>query len=272
MKKYYSCYRFLSQICVLWVNHYMMADGAERQREILCKIKGLCNHITDNCKNTGICSDAAVLRACINVQMGRPERAIEELEELTNPYRMLSQSDSMLIQAYVMKGDVEKADQYTQMSMYLHLMELIGEAVQYLRIHMNDSRVCGETIERIDRIIEIYDLGNLLHNVVAIYQYQVAAFMCVSGNKDEALKRLWAYEKIVVDMLNRPQILHGDNYFTNLDKCFEELELGSQMVRDKKLVMNSAISELDNPVFESLKDMEEYKKIKRIFEDEKSRM
>lgn len=33
-----------------------------------------------------------------------------------------------------------------------------------------------------------------------------------------------------------------------------------------------AISELDNPVFESLKDMEEYKKIKKIFEDEKSKM
>ena len=32
VKKYYSCYRFLSQICVLWMNHFMMADGAERQR------------------------------------------------------------------------------------------------------------------------------------------------------------------------------------------------------------------------------------------------
>lgn len=96
--------------------------------------------------------------------------------------------------------------------------------------------------------------------------------MCVGGNTGEALNRLKSYEKIVVDMLKRPQILHGDSYFTNLDKCFEELELGSQMVRDKKLVMNSAISELDNPVFESLKDTEEYKKIKRIFEDEKSRM
>ena len=272
VKKYYSCYRFLSQVCVLWINHYMMADSVERRQEILNKIESLCNHITDNCKNTGICSDAAVMRACINVQMGRPERAIDELEELINPYKMLSQSDSLLIQAYMMKGDAEKADQYTQMSMYLHLMELIGEAVQYIGIHMNDSEVCLTTIERIDRLIEIYELGSLLHNVVAIYQYQVAAFMCVRGNTGEALNRLKSYEKIVVDMLKRPQILHGDSYFTNLDNCFEELELGSQMVRDKKLVMNSAISELDNPVFEPLKDMEEYKKIKKNFEDEKSRM
>ena len=48
VKRYYSCYPFLLQICFLWLNHYKMAEDTTRQREICLEIEKLCQHIRSN--------------------------------------------------------------------------------------------------------------------------------------------------------------------------------------------------------------------------------
>ncbi|MBQ2745552.1 MAG: helix-turn-helix transcriptional regulator [Lachnospiraceae bacterium] len=272
VKKYYSCYRFLSQVCVLWMNHFMMAESAERQQEILKKIEALCSHIIDNCDNSIICSDALIMRAGINLQMGKPEVVIDDLEELINPNRLLNQNDSLLIQAYTMKGDKEKADRFVQISMYVHLLTIVSDAVQFVGIHGSDKRLCMETMKRTDKLIEAYSLDKLSQHVVAGYQYQMAAVLCTYGEQNEAVSRLDKYARLVVDMLEHTPRLHGDSYFDKLDSCFEDFELGSQLVRDKKLVMESAIAELDNPIFAGLKEMVEYKNIQIMMDSAKHRI
>ncbi|WP_455675756.1 helix-turn-helix domain-containing protein, partial [Pradoshia sp.] len=42
VKKYYSCYPFLFQSCVLWLNHFMLAEHGERQVEVLNDASELC--------------------------------------------------------------------------------------------------------------------------------------------------------------------------------------------------------------------------------------
>ena len=41
VKRYYSCYSFLYQVCVLWINHFMLVEEKERQMEILEEILDL---------------------------------------------------------------------------------------------------------------------------------------------------------------------------------------------------------------------------------------
>lgn len=272
VKKYYSCYRFLSQVCVLWMNHFMMAEGAKRQQEILSKIEELCSHIIDNCNNAVICSDALVMRAGIGLQMGKPEVVIEDLEEFINPNRLLNQSDSLLIQAYTMKGDMEKADRFVQISMYVHLLTVVSDAIGFVGIHASDKELCIKTMERTDKLIEAYSLDALSQHVVAVYQYQMAAVLCNYGDTNEAVCRLDKYARLVVDMLEHTPRLHGDSYFDKLDICFEELELGSQLVRDKKLVMESAITGLENPVFAGLREMAQFKNIQIMMDNARNRM
>ncbi len=261
VKKYYSCYRFLLQMCVLWANHYMMAESEGRQKEILQEIEKLCNHIICNCNNAIICSDAIMMRAGISLQLGKPEQTIAELEELINPNRLINQSDSMLIQAYMMKGDVDRANRFVQISMYTHLFALVSDAVQFLSIHIRDESICNETMKRTDKLIKAYALEGLFQHIAAVYEYQAAAVLCSFGRHAEAIDRLERYAKLIVDMLENAPRLHGDSYFSHLDECFEELELGAVLVRDKKVVLKSAIGELQNPVFEGLKNMKEYKVI-----------
>ena len=45
VKKYYSCYSFLLQISVLWLNHFSLAQSPERQSEVLEQAAELCLRI-----------------------------------------------------------------------------------------------------------------------------------------------------------------------------------------------------------------------------------
>lgn len=265
VKKYYSCYCFLLQMGILWLNHYMMAEEKERQTEILGKIQKLCEHITEHCRETEICSDAIGVKATADLLCGRAQEVIEGMEALLNPNRILNQSDGLLIQAYMMVGDREKADSFTQASMYLHMVILLGDGVNYFSMHMQEKEICEETISRLDKLIEAFHLDGLSLNVIAIYQYQAAVYYTMMGENEAAIKRLEKYAKTVTDLLNCGR-LHGDSYFTKLDHWFEQLDLGPQMPRSKKLIIENARENLNNPIFAGLKQMKEYLAIERILE------
>ena len=260
VRKYYSCYLFLLQICVLWLNHYTLAETKERQEEILDRILKLCNHILENCTNTEICSDVLGMKASVDLLCARPQETIDGICNLLNPKRVLNQSDWMLIQAYLMNGEHEKADSFAQASIYLHLLMLIGDSTYFLAMHMQERKICEETITRIDTLINTYHLEKLNPNVVAGYHYQVAVYKAVCGEDNEALERLHKYAVIVVSLMTSV-MLHGDTYFNKLDSWFEDLDLGTQMPRSKKLVMQSAKENLNNPVFDNLRERKEFCRI-----------
>lgn len=263
VKKYYSCYLFLLQICVLWMNHYMLAEGEVRQAEILNKLQNLCNHILENCTNTEICSDVLGIRAFVDLFCGRPQEAIDGISNLLNPKRVLNQSDWLLIQAYIRNGEPEKADGFTQTSLYLHLLLLVGDSTYFLAMHMRDKEICEETIARVDAVIQAYHMEHLNPNVVAGYHYQVAVYKAVCGENEEAVKRLKLYAETSCFLIKNG-MLHGDAYFNKLDSWFEELDLGTQMPRSKKLVIQSIRENLNNPVFTELRELREFVRIDRM--------
>lgn len=267
VKKYYSCYLFLLQICILWLNHYGMAKEKARQQEILDKIQKLCNHILENCTNTEICSDVLGIRASVDLVCGRPQEAIDGISNLLNPKRVLNQSDLLLMQAYMMNGEPEKADCFAQASIYLHLLMLVGDSTYFLAMHMQEKEICEETIARIDAVIKAYQLEELNPNIVAGYDYQVSVYQAVNGEKEEALKRLEKYAKRVCSLITKG-MLHGDSYFNKLDSWFETLDLGTQMPRNKKLVIQSARENLNNPVFAELHGRKEFARIEKVLEKE----
>ena len=88
VKKYYSCYPFLLQICVLWINHFMLPEDREEQQKILTQTEQLCEHIIKICNAVDICNDAIALKALAGLQMGKAQEAVEALEDLTDPMRI----------------------------------------------------------------------------------------------------------------------------------------------------------------------------------------
>ena len=269
VKKYYSCYSFLLQISILWLNHYTFAEDPKSQMGILDETVELCTHIIENCKDISICNDATVLKAIMDLQRGRPQEALDLVEDMLSPYRLASQSSGILIQAYQMVGDMDKAVSYTQISMFLHLLSLVEGATQYIAFRAQDKESCEETIRRMDGLIELFQLERLHQNIAAGYHYQVAVYQCQQEDIEGVFARLKRFVEIICDLLDHEAALHGDGYFNRLEEWFEGLDLGKQMVRDKKLVLDNACQALENPVFSPLIEDKRLVRLKRVLTEKR---
>lgn len=269
VKKYYSCYSFLLQISILWLNHYTFAKDPKSQMGILDETVELCTHIIENCKDISICNDATVLKAIMDLQRGRPQEALDLVEDMLSPYRLASQSSGILIQAYQMVGDMDKAVSYTQISMFLHLLSLVEGATQYIAFRAQDKESCEETIRRMDGLIELFQLERLHQNIAAVYHYQVAVYQCQQEDIEGVFARLKRFVEITCDLLDHEAALHGDDYFNRLEEWFEGLDLGKQMVRDKKLVLDNACKALENPVFSPLIEDKRLVRLKRVLTEKR---
>lgn len=268
VKKYYSCYPFLFRICVLWLNHYTLAEGEQRQNEILSSIADLCEHIKENCRDVRISDDVIVLQAMAHLQLGRTDEVVDELEEMSKPYRLMGQSGMILMQAYVMAGDSHKAEGFTQISMYNALISLVGTAVRYIVMHMNDLSACEPTIERIGKVDETYALGKLNPNLVAGFEYQAALCYAAHGKIKEALTHLEKYVLCLGELFSSEIILlHGDDYFNEIEEWFELAEANADAPRDRQLVLKEVKQSLDNPVFATLEGEGGFAAIKKMLKE-----
>lgn len=266
VRKYYSCYPFLNQMVILWMNHFIMAESEERQTEVLQKAADLCGHILEHCKDMGINRDVVMLKAAINLQRGLAQEVIQTVGDLLNPCRLSSQGDSLLIQAYMMAGECEKADSFTQVSMFRHLIVLLGDVPLYLAVHAGEKQICEETIRRTDVMIREYHLDHIAPNAVGVYEYQTAVVLCTLRQKEEALVRLKKYADMVQYLLRTEAVLQGDDYFYLLDEWISQMELGTVMVRNKRMVRESVRQSLENPAFEEIRSEAQFLRIWRQFE------
>ena len=262
VRRYYSCYPFLLQICVLWLNHFSLAKEQEQQ-SILREAADLCEHIESNCTVIDICNDAITLKALFDLQLGKAEEVIEMLEPLASPTRVSHQNDSILAQAYQAIGDVEKAKSYTQIGMYLHLLSLIGSSIQYLTVQINDLAVCEKTIIKMEGLIQLYNLNKLHPNSAANFYYQAALVYITHSKKEKALEKLNKYVEAVRSVFTDHLMLRSDSYFDKLDEWFNKLDLGASPPRNMQLVAKSTLQSLEHPLFDVLQGDIEFQKIYR---------
>lgn len=264
VKRYYSCYPFLFQMGALWLNHYMLADTKEAQESVLHAAADLSLRIESCCKDVALCEDAAALRAMICLLQGKGKEVVELLKNVQNPIRLLTQTDTVLTQAYMMIGETETADSYTQCVMYRHVLSLVANAGQYLAIHAGELPVIEETVARIAQVEKTYTLTRLHPNAMAQFAYQAAVSYAACGEKDKALAQLARYIDCVKELLSAPEImLRQDAYFNRLNEWFEQLDNGAHAPRDKKVITESLAQTLAHPAFAPLEGEAAFTRLKR---------
>lgn len=265
VKRYYSCYPFLLQICILWLNHCKMARDEKRQKDICLQIEKVCQHIKTNCTDMKIYGNAVVIQALIYFQVGRIPEVVDELEALSDSNRFGSQSSVLLTQAYAMLGDKEKADTYAQISMYDNIMNLLSNATCFLLLHAGHLPVCEETIVRIERVADIYEIAKLNPNNLSSFEYQAAICYLTHGELDKALKHIGKYVLCLSNLFSTEDLhLHGDAYFNKIEEWFiRELDNGTNAPRNRKTVLEDAKATLDIPPFTALNGVLEFEKLKK---------
>ena len=263
IKQYYNCYPFLLQVCILWINHFMIADSPQRQKEILESIVHLSGRIMSDCKDIGISSDAMILMSYANLQLGQSKEVIETLKDVIRPDRLVTQSDTLLIDAYLIAGDLKEAEGFAQVSMYNHVLALIASATKYLNIYSNNLDKCEETIHRIKSLINAYHLEHLNPNATGVFFYQAAIIYAMHKEKQNALENLKSCVSSMMLLVGEENIhLHGDDYFNSIEAQFTQMGIDENAPRDRKLIVEDIRNLLSNPVFAVLEEEPDYHRLK----------
>ncbi len=261
--QYYSCYPFLLQLCVLYWNHFMLAETEEGRNQVLEEAVAWCTHIMENCSDVGVCSDALVLKAGLDLQLGRAAETIDALEPVSDPARLAGQDGSLLIQAYQMAGKTGKAKSFVQAKQYLDLLNLVSDSVLSLALYASEPKRCEETIRRITEVMEQFHLQQLHPNLAAQFYYQSAVFYAQNGKNKDAVNALGCFEKCVNMLLREEKIvLHGDSYFDLLHEWIESLPLGEMAPRDRNFVGQSVQEALLHPSFEGIQTNREFQRLR----------
>ncbi len=266
VKKYYSCYPFLIQMVILWINHFMLTQDTEKQKLLLNDAVNLCEHIKEECNDVGLSRDAISMKAFANLALSNARDVIEDLEPLLDLKHFTQRSDMVLIQAYQMMGDVAKAEMHNQITIYSHLLGLVESSLGMINYHMQDRKFCETTIKRIQQVIDTYQLEKLHPNTTLQFHFQSAVYYCAHNEKDMALKELSQFVTGSLELIEGGLVLHGDEYFNRLEEWFDELALKKDAPRNSKVVLDSLIPAMEYSVLTILFDTEEYKILKRKIE------
>lgn len=261
-RRYYSCHPLLIQLCVLYLNHIPLESTKEERVKRLTRGQKLCQRILQECRDVEICGDAVTIKAMMSLQLGEAQEVIEALEPVADLRHISRQNGDLLIQAYQMAGQEEKAADYCQIKQYIDLLDLIGDTIQLLAVYKGDLDRCEKMMGRTQGVMELYGLERLHPNISAQYYCQAALVYGFHRKEQETLQAMTDFKRCVEILFEEGEIkLHGDDYFDRLDQWFETLPLGNMAPRHSRLARQSALQIFSHPDFSFIKDRPEFQKI-----------
>lgn len=260
IKKYYSCFPLLMQMAVLLCNHHMLAKDAEEGKSILEEAISLCIRIKNDSGDVWLSKEAVSLEATCCLMLGEPQRVLELLGETIRP---IPNDEAGIAQSYLMMGNREEANKVLQISMYQHLLMLVGGGVSLLQLQNEQFE---ETLHRILTVANVFCLEKLHPNIMALTYLNAAHGYCTKGIDEKALDMLQKYADLCSTGFF-PYTLHGDSFFSELDSWFKEFDLGTEAPRSEKVIKESMMQGiLLNPAFAPLTENPRYINIIKTLE------
>ena len=249
IKKYYSCYPLLVQMVVLYLNHHMLVEDQKKRETILQEAVDLCVRIKTESEDVWLSKEATSMEALCYLTLRRPLDVIGLFDESIRP---IAADDLTMAQAYEMVGNKAMAKKVTQISMYQHLMLLVGTAPFYLMQNADDPKMTEEILNRTLSVAKTYDLEHLHPNSM-VQLYLMAAYVySLQGDTGRTLDMLEKYKDCCIHGFF-PYNIHGDAFFDEVGGWFAEFDLGTNAPRDEKIIKESMLQGvLSNPAFSTL--------------------
>lgn len=261
IKKYYSCFPLLFQMSVLLVNHHMLAKERKEQEAILNEAAELCIRIRTESEEVWLAKEATSFEAVCYLMLQQPQEILDLLGETIRP---MITDDGIVAQAYQMMGNISKAKEVTQISMYQHLLALNGAIPSYLMLNVDNSSKTEEILHRTLSVAAVYDLDRLHPNTMAQIYFTAAQVYSLQNNTEKALEMLQKYANICVGNFSDLQ-LHGDSFFDAIESWFADFDLGSAAPRDERVIKESMLQGvLSNSAFALLTEQPQYKRIIKL--------
>ena len=263
VRDYYSCYPLLVQVAALYLNHLPLAEPAKQQAFIEESID-LCHHIRKNAQSSATIKQAESIEACFFLASGKPQLAIELLEDTVE---VEMGADVLLAQAYAASGQPDKADETLQGTLFQSLALDLNRLSSMAMLYVGDPAKLAVIHQRALAIIDAFEFEKVFVNTAAIHASFAMAYMA-GGDADHALDCLDDYER-ACRLLEFPVKLHGDEFFDKADAWVENVNTtGTSAPRDEALIKRSLIdSVVANPAFAPLADNPRFKLIVKNLEE-----
>lgn len=261
IKKYYACFPFLIQMCVLYLNHHMLADAPEKGTAMIEEVMELCIRIKTESEDSRLANQAIQFQGLCLLMLNRPLETVELLEDANS----LPTADdcSLLANAYLALGKAKKAEEVLQGNFYTHLMIMLSEVPIMVTTSADNLGKAELIIERAFGLAELFNVEELNFNTVLILCLVAAETYAKAGEQAKAMEYLERYTDIC-GRVRFPIILHGDSFFDRIDCMLEGMDLEAKAPREEAVIRASMVQALTaNPAFELLAHQPEYQALIR---------
>jgi len=194
-KKYYSCWNVLFHLGLLYVNHCPLAQDG--MMGVLEEALRLFRRVSGEGDDRILARRAVSLESYTLLALGRPTEAIDLLEGEDDPIY----SDRMLlVKAYYLKGDINRAKTLLQGYLYGQLIGMIGALPDYVALYADEPAKMKEGTQRILAAGDLFEVGEMHPTLYVTACLAAAQVHAEKGRMDEALTQLEEY----VRLLSRP--------------------------------------------------------------------
>lgn len=251
IKQYYSCYPFLMQIGLLWINHFMLAPDEKTKETILDKTISLCEHILVECNDVEIQTQTILIKAIAMLQLGKANEVINLLTPLNDEKGIKSQIGELMIQAYQMAGKIDSAVLYNELEMYKNVLMLVTKSTMAIALEENENLKTKEIIYRTSELIRLYNVSKLNYNIVLVFYSQAAVFYSKQDDREQVLYYLKLFTEGMCQFIDSNFTIQTDEFFNHLSGWLKE-QGTNELPRNSSVIIDSAIGLLQRPEFKKI--------------------
>ncbi|HKL80461.1 MAG TPA: hypothetical protein VJ888_08510, partial [Mobilitalea sp.] len=243
-----------------------LAGKPERVREVIEAVLEMFKRVEKSSEDVSLAKQALILQSLCYLSLEQPIEAIDLLEEMEETFL---RPEMLLIKAYQMKGDMEKALEYLQGFVYVSLMNILGAAPDFFRIYATDQVKMEQMFKIYRSLSELFELEQL--HPASLLQLHLAAGMVFAeqGEKDKAMDSLEYCVELMYKSNKGNFVLKGNDIFNLLESYLKEVNVDTLAPRDSVTIWNDFTNLfLTNPAFDPLREEERYKKLIRRLDKE----
>ena len=249
--EYYACFPFVIKMAQLYLNYY---SKSSEPTTILQRIEQLCLRVKESSEDYQLINQAVIVGAYAKLLQGQLSEVLEMLgEEVT----IQLGRDQLVATAHNMLGNTEEAKQILQVSMYQNIIFTIATGTEGLLLEVANPNHFDETVERIKKLIEVFNIEALNVNAALVFYLKAATGYAMQNRKAETLEMLKRYAKTCIQ-IQFPLTLQGDDYFYLLTDWITK-EIDPQAPRDEQSIKKDLLASVCLPAFQLLQEDKEYK-------------
>ncbi|MCC4044085.1 helix-turn-helix domain-containing protein [Enterococcus gallinarum] len=271
IRRYYSCYPFLLQMGLFYLNHWDLLpiptqmtgtelvpndeEKAEDKRKFYLEEAVKLFELVKNNGSADLVQQARFYEAYSMIMLGQAEEVLAILGHKTPTFLPV---ESLIAAAHQQMEDGSAAETVLQSAIYQYVTVLLSLLTNYTLLLTQNPQAMEATYHRGLAFCDTFDLAKLHPVIMLNFLAACLTTFAAQGNSELLLRALTRYVSLLEET-NDPYLLHGDEYFDQIESWIDDLDLGNQMPRSSNLVKKQ-LTELilESPLLQPFKNQQTF--------------